>query len=534
MSFLTDLASLGRLFRMGRVLARHDALMELDVMGPPPMAVKAGRRLMKLIAGRSPTPDADAAGPLAAALTELGPSHIKFGQFLATRRDIVGEELAAELSQLQDKLPPFAQDKALAEIAEGLGQPVEQLFEHVGEPLAAASIAQVHRARTREIKAGDAKDVAVKVLRPGIEKRFARDMVAYKTGARLIEKLFHPSRRLRPIAVVETMARSVELEMDLRLEAAAISEMAENTAGDPDFAVPQVDWARTSRRILTTQWIDAIPMNRIDELKKAGLNLNQLADTVIRSFLRHAMRDGFFHADMHQGNLFADKSGKLIAVDFGIMGRLSPKDRMFLAEILYGFIHRDYLRISKVHFDAGYVPAHQSVETFAQALRAIGEPIMGRDAEDISMARLLGQLLQVTEQFEMVTQPQLILLQKTMVVVEGVARNLNPNLNMWEAARPVVEEWMRRKLGPEGRIRMAADSAASLGRIAAHLPEIVEDAGQGLQLIADMGRAGGVKLDAASTKALAREQARRERSARAALWLAALSLAAMALSQLFG
>ena len=531
MNFLSDFASLGRLFRMGRVLARHDALMELDVMGPPPLAVKAGRRLLKLISGRTPKHNHEAAGPLAAALTELGPSHIKFGQFLATRRDIVGEELAAELSQLQDKLPPFAQDEALKEIEEGLGRPVGELFENVGSPVAAASIAQVHRAKVRKHADEEASDVAVKVLRPGIELRFSKDMQAYRTAARLIERVYHPSRRLRPIAVVETMARSVELEMDLRLEAAAISEMAENTALDHDFGVPEVDWARTSRRILTTQWIDALPLNRIDRLKVAGIDLKALADNVIRSFLRHAMRDGFFHADMHQGNLFADSKGKLIAVDFGIMGRLSPKDRMFLAEILHGFIHRNYLRISQVHFDAGYIPAHQSVETFAQALRAIGEPIMGRDAEDISMARLLGQLLQVTEQFDMVTQPQLILLQKTMVVVEGVARNLNPNLNMWISARPVVEEWMRRRLGPEGRLQMAADSAASLGRIAVNLPEIVDDAGKGLKLIADMGRNGGLRLDKTSAQRLAKARAREGRSWRAALWISAASLFVLALIQ---
>ncbi|PLX33381.1 MAG: 2-polyprenylphenol 6-hydroxylase [Hyphomicrobiales bacterium] len=532
MGVFSEFAALGRLFRMGRVLARHDALMELDVMGPPPLAVRAGRRMLKLVSGRAAKPVAGSAGPLAAALTELGPSHIKFGQFLATRRDIVGEELAAELAQLQDKLPPFAQDEALREIAQGQGRPVTDLFEEVGPPLAAASIAQVHRARTRESGDAQPRDVAVKVLRPGIEQRFARDMEAYKTAARLIERLYHPSRRLRPIAVVETMARSVELEMDLRLEAAAISEMAENTAGDADFSVPEVDWARTSRRILTTQWIDAVPLNRIDLLTEAGIDLKALADTIIRSFLRHAMRDGFFHADMHQGNLFSDREGRLIAVDFGIMGRLSPKDRMFLAEILHGFIHRNYLRISQVHFDAGYIPSHQSVETFAQALRAIGEPIMGRDAEDISMARLLGQLLQVTEQFDMVTQPQLILLQKTMVVVEGVARNLNPNLNMWVSARPVVEDWMRRKLGPEGRLKMAGDSLASVRRIAINFPDIVEDAGLGLRLIADMGRGGGIKLDESSARQLAKAQAREGRGRRLALWIGALSLAVLALMQL--
>jgi len=517
LSIWGDVVNLARLANMGRVLARHDALMELDALGEPPLIMRMGRKVLRLFSPRVNTGKSREQGPLAAALTELGPSHIKFGQFLATRRDIVGEQIAEELSHLQDKLPPFDQVLALKEIDKGLGEPHGKLFKNIGPPIAAASIAQVHKAQIVDEK-GE-RDVAVKVLRPGIEARFKRDISVYFTAARLIERIYPPARRLRPIAVVETMAHSVELEMDLRLEAAAISEMAENTARDDDFKVPEVDWARTSARVLTTQWIDAIPLNRIDQIKEAGIDLKKLADTIIRSFLRHAMRDGFFHADMHQGNLFTDKAGTVIAVDLGIMGRLSFKDRHFLAEILYGFIHGEYMRISKVHFDAGYVPKHQSVETFAQALRAIGEPLMGKQAEDISMARLLGQLLAVTEQFDMETQPQLILLQKTMVVVEGVARNLNPDLNMWSSAAPVVEDWMRAHLGPEGILKDAKTSVAAFGNALVNLPDILDDAREGMHLLAQMGRSGGIHLDQASIEALGKARAEHATSMSLSFWL---------------
>jgi len=297
--------------------------------------------------------------------------------------------------------------------------------------------------------------------------------------------------------------------------------------------VPQVDWQRTARRVLTLDWIDATPLSDLDALRAQGHDLGRLGDQVIQHFLRHAMRDGFFHADMHQGNLFVDDDGGLVAVDFGIMGRLSPKDRRFLAEILYGFISRDYARVSDVHFDAGYVPDRQDRSVFAQALRAIGEPLMERDAEDISMALLLGQLFHVTEQFDMRTQPQLLLLQKTMVVVEGVARMLNPKLNMWVTAEPVVEEWMQARLGAEGRLQEASEGAASVGRFMAELPELLAGAGQAAHHLSDLTSGGGLRLDDMTTEKLAAAQARHGRSGRIALWIGAVALAILALTELF-
>jgi ubiquinone biosynthesis protein len=332
--------------------------------------------------------------------------------------------------------------------------------------------------------------------------------------------------------VVDTLKRSTELEMDLRLEAAAVSEMAEKTAGDDDFRVPMVDWQRTARRVLTVEWIDGIKLSDHKALAAdVGLDRKALGLTVMRSFLKHAMRDGFFHADMHQGNLFVDRGGRLVAVDFGIMGRLGMRERRFLAEILYGLITRDYTRAAEVHFWAGYVPPHHPVEVFAQALRAIGEPIHGRTADDISMADLLGQLFAYTEVFDMQTRPELILLQKTMVVVEGVARGLDPSLNMWVAAEPVAKQWIEGNLGPMGKLREAGEGASALGKIMADIPALLTQGQQTAIALADMAR-DGLRLDPTTVQQIAYEEARRTRWGRVALWVGAVSLAVLAIGQL--
>jgi ubiquinone biosynthesis protein len=365
-----------------------------------------------------------------------------------------------------------------------------------------------------------------------VERRFRRDLSSYLFAARQIERLHPSSRRLRPVAVVETLARSVEIEMDLRLEAAAISEMADNIAGDralPDgrFRVPQVDWRRTSKRVLTLEWINGIPVGDHAALRAAGHDLSKLGLTILRSFLRHAMRDGFFHADMHQGNLLVDNEGQVVAVDFGIMGRLGPMERRFLAEILHGLITRDYRRTAAVHFEAGYVPPHHSVEVFAQAMRAIGEPIHGRTADEISMADLLGQLFAYTEVFDMATRPELLLLQKTMVVVEGVARSLDPGLNIWSAAEPIAKEWIEINYGVAGRLKEAGEGAEVIGKVVTEVPRLLEQAERTAMALADMAR-GGLRLDEQTVERLAAAQAHQGRWSRRALWVGALALVAIA------
>ena len=464
------------------------------------------------------------------ALASLGPSYIKLGQFLATRGDVIGPELSADLRNLQDRLPPFSMAEARRAIEEALGGRLEDHFAEFGPPVAAASIAQVHKAVV--VDAGGARrQVAVKILRPGIERRFRRDLDSYFFVARQIERFHPPSRRLRPVAVVENLERTTELEMDLRLEAAAMSEMAENLASDEGFRVPEVDWRRTAKRLLTVEWIDGIPIADRERLAAAGHDLERLGLVVLRAFLTHAMRDGFFHADMHQGNLLVDADGKVVAVDFGIMGRLGPKERRFLAEILHGLITRDYRRAAAVHFWAGYVPPHHPVEVFAQALRAIGEPIHGRTAAEISMADLLGQLFAYTEVFDMQTRLELILLQKSMVIVEGVARGLDPNLNLWTAAEPVAKAWVEDNLGAMGRLKEAGEGASTIAKILADVPDLLTQAQQTSVALAEMAK-GGIRLDEATVESLAGAQARHDTWSRAALWIGAVSLAGIALSLL--
>ncbi len=472
-------SNMARLLHAGFVLARYDALIPADQLKLAPWPARALLKLAKL--GRTESLTGGEHNNLTSALTRLGPSYIKLGQFLATRPDIIGAKRAFELKILQDRLPAFADAEARAIVERELGKPIAELFTNFGPAIAAASIAQVHKAVTLE-----GKTVAVKILRPNVEIRFGNDIESFAFAARMAERLSKEGKRLRPTSAVAMLKDSMKLELDLRMEAAALSEIAQNSKDDPGFRVPEVDWTRSAKRVLTTEWIDGTPMADVPTLRAKGFDLNALADTVIQSFLRHAIRDGFFHADMHQGNLIVDPNGTLVALDFGITGRLSEGDRLFLAEILYGFITRDYFRIAQVHFDAGYVPDTQDVNTFAQALRAIGEPIMGLPADQISMGRLITQLFEVTEQFQMQAQPQLLLLQKTMVVTEGVARTLNPTLNIWKAGEPVVRHWIERKLGPLGKIEQAGGSVMSLARLGLKIPAIIEDAHRITRKLSDM------------------------------------------------
>ncbi len=460
-----------RLTRAGATLAWHGVGFVPDLVTlPGPLRVLRGSDDNEPAIRRK-----ERGERLSRAVRALGPTYIKLGQFLATRPDVVGPQLANALGSLRDRLPPFSVEEAHQEIEAAFGRPWNEIYEDFGPPLAAASIAQVHKATVRTPTG--LRAVAVKILRPHIEKRFERDLESFYFAAHAAERFSPQTRRLRPVAAVDTLAQSVVLEMDLRLEAAAISEIAENIAkgGDTGFRVPNVDWQRTGKRVLTLDWIDAVPLSDLAAIDAAGLDRRALGLNVIRSFLKHAIRDGFFHADMHQGNLFADpRDGSLVAVDFGIMGRLSPKESRFLAEILYGFITKDYQRASEIHFEAGYVPATQSVAAFAQSLRAIGEPIMGRPAEEISMARLLTQLLENTEVFQMRMRPELLLLQKTMVVVEGVARSLDPRLNIWIAAEPVVRAWLTDQIGPRAQICEMATNVNALATVLKQTPQLVE------------------------------------------------------------
>ena len=508
-----------RLIGIARTLARHDALFPLDMLEAPSPAIA----LVKLLAGRiRPQPGKRPGERLAAALHDLGPSFIKLGQALSVRADLVGDDMANDLGELRDRLPAFSGAEARATIAAELGKPLDALFESFEDnPVAAASIAQVHFAVTAgDDEAGD--DVAVKVLRPDIEAAFQRDLDLFFWLARLAERAEPKLRRLRPVDVVQTLHDSVAIEMDLRLEAAAASELAENFAEDDTFRVPAVDWSRTARRVLTLERVSGIPIGDREALMAAGHDLSAIGASVIETFLKQALRDGFFHADMHQGNLFVAEDGKLIAVDFGIMGRLDQQTRLFLAEMLMAFLTGDYRRAAEVHFEAGYVPANKSIDAFAQACRSIGEPILDKPVSEISIGRLLAQLFQVTETFAMQTQPQLLLLQKTMVTAEGVARGLDPEINFWVVARPTIEAWIKDNLGPEARLRDAAGGASCLVR---RLPGLVAQAESAARAIVE----DGVKLNPESTRLLEGERNRSVRSWQVAFGLAAGLLIAVLL-----
>jgi ubiquinone biosynthesis protein len=410
--------------------------------------------------------------PVVRALTALGPAYIKFGQVLSTRPDVVGSEMATQLRVLQDRLPPFSITEAKAAVEAELGVSPDDIFSEFSEPVAAASIAQVHKARLAET----GEIVAVKVLRPGIERAFRKDVDAFYFAADFIEFVAPFSRRLRPHDVIEHFDGVVTGELDLRLESASASEFAANTAKDAGFQVPTVQWEFSARRVMTMSWAEGAAMGDNDALRAAGHDLHGLGARVLQLFLSHALRDGYFHADMHQGNLKVAANGDIIAYDFGIMGHIDEYTRRVYAEILFGFIQRDYKRVAEVHFEAGYVPADQDVDEFARALRAVGEPIFGMDATKISMGRLLNYLFEVTERFGMETRTELILLQRTMVVVEGVARSLDPSVNIWEVAKPVVGDYIRDSVGPKALARDLWKTARVLSRFGPRLPGLVESA----------------------------------------------------------
>jgi ubiquinone biosynthesis protein len=448
-------SSAWRLVAAGWVLVRYDALVPREFAPLLPGWVQLIAGGLRLFAGR----EARIGRPgerLGRAFERLGPVAIKLGQLLSTRADIFGGRFAEDLSRLKDRLPPFPEAIARSEVELALQRPLGTLYAEFGEAVAGASIAQAHRARLH-----DGRAVAVKVLRPRVEQRVARDVGAMRLGARLVEAWVPASRRLEPRAFVETTARSLSMELDLRLEASAVSELGEIMARDPYMRAPAVVWDGVGKRVLTLEWAQGLPMSEPAALEQPGLDRKALADNVIRAFLAQALDHGTFHADLHEGNLFCAPPALITAVDFGIVGRIGPAERRYLAEILWGFIRRDYRRVAEVHFEAGYVPKTHAVDDFAQALRAVGEPVVNRPVREVSMGRLLAQLFEITALFDMRLRPELVLLQKTMVTVEGVARRIDPDHDLWAASRPVVERWISREMSPAARLNTTVKELAA-------------------------------------------------------------------------
>lgn len=463
---LKAVADYGRLMRAGTALVRHDVILPGEYQTRMPVPARLAGRVLRLFGGGAKGRPGER---LATALERLGPAYIKLGQFLATRPDVFGTEVATDLSRLKDKLPPFSMKEAREALAREFGEAeADRLFPALGEPVAAASLAQVHRMQT----ADGAK--AVKILRPGVERLIRLELRAMRRAARTVERASVESRRLEPVAFTNTVAASMEKELDLRLEAGGADQLRELSQEDDRFVVPAVDWERTGQRVLTTDWVNGIPLTDPAALEQPGLNRSELATAITRGFLSHAIGHGVFHADMHEGNILITPDNRVALVDFGLIGRIGHDERRFLAQILWGFIRRDYQRIAEVHFEAGYVPKNQSVGEFAQALRSVGEPIHGKPAEDVYMGRILLQLLDYTRTFGMHLRPELVLLQKTMVQVEGVARSIDPRHDIWNAAEPVVKKWIADNFGPAGAAKLAAQNIRDVADRLKRLPDVMD------------------------------------------------------------
>jgi len=476
--------SIFQLFRMARKLASSGAVNTVNEIYNIPFVIKLFFDVFSIFSTNKLINKSKKPGEkLCDALEGMGTTFIKLGQFLATRPDIIGETLADDLVKLQDKLPPFELYESKKILKKEIGENLYQNILEFSEPIAAASIAQVHIAK---IKIDNVrKEVAIKILRPDIEKQFNDELDALMLFAYIVESLFSKTKRLKLVEVVHLLREITNIEMDLRFEAAAANELFENTKNDEGFNVPKIYWNYTSRKVLTLDKVDGVSIREQDLLKKSGVDLKKLSENLIQHFLKQAVRDGFFHGDMHQGNLFVDRIGNIIPVDFGIMGRLDKNNRKYLAEILYGFIKRDYVKVAEVHFEAGLIPQNASKEEFAQALRSVGEPIFGQSIKDISGGNLLAQLFEITEKFNMPTQTPLLLLQKTMVTVEGVARKLYPETNIWDVSKPVLEDWIKSVKSPKVAIDTAINTSSEILKRIPDFPNFMDKANYALQLLAE-------------------------------------------------
>ena len=478
------LKKLFMLFKIGRKLSTSGAISSIYEIYKPPIGIK----ILFFIIGfnlneKKNYDNSSSEVKLSNALQDMGTTFIKLGQFLATRPDIIGENLAQELEKLQDKLPAFDSVNAKEILKEELGSENFEKINNISDAVAAASIAQVHFANIKI--SNENKDVAIKILRPNIEKIFNEELDALMLLAYILQNLIKKTKRLKLVEIVQLLREITNVEMDLRFEAAAANELYENTKNDIGFKVPKIYWNYTSKKVLCLEKVNGISIREVQNLKSLNVDTKKLAKDIIQHFLKHAVRDGFFHADMHQGNLFVTKEGDIVPVDFGIMGRLDKNNRKYLAEILYGFIKRDYRKVAEIHFLAGLVPREVSKDEFAQALRSIGEPIFGQSAKNISGSKLLGQLFEITEKFNMQTQIQLLLLQKTMVVVEGVARNLDPDTNIWNISRPILEDWLRDVKDPINKAGEVINEASEVLKRLPDLPLIMDRANDVMTLVAE-------------------------------------------------
>ena len=410
------------------------------------------------------------------ALESLGPIFIKFGQMLSTRRDLVPPDIAEELAKLQDRVPPFPSSQALAVLRRAYGRDAADVFaEFDPNPIASASVAQVHRAR---LKSGDGpgRHVAVKVLRPGIQKVIGQDVKLLDAFAHLVELLWWDGKRLKPREVVNEFAKHLGDEMDQMREASNCSQLRRNFADSPLLVVPEVFWDYCATDVMVMGWMDGTPISRLDELRRQGVDIPRLARAGVEIFFTQVFRDGFFHADMHPGNILVATDGKYIALDFGIMGTLTDSDKNYLAQNFLAFFRRDYKKVAQAHLDAGWVPAETRVDEFEAAIRAVCEPVFDRPLKEIAFGRVLLRLFQTSRRFGMEIQPQLVMLQKTLLNIEGLGRDLDPDLDLWATAKPFLERWMNEQIGWRGWLRTFKEEVPYWGALVPQLPRLAHQA----------------------------------------------------------
>jgi len=403
------------------------------------------------------------------ALETLGPIFVKFGQVLSTRRDLLPLDIADELAKLQDQVPPFPAEQAVFEIEKSLGRKIEELFQTFNrDPVASASIAQVHLAVLK-----DGREVAVKVLRPGVERDIAKDVALLETGAALAERLWADGRRLKPREVVAEFARHLEHEMDLMREAASASQLRRNFAASALLLVPEVHWELCAQRVMVMERMQGTPISQVNVLREKNIDIPALARAGVEIFFTQVFRDGFFHADMHPGNILVADDGRYVALDFGIMGTLTEVDKNYLAQNFLAFFNRDYRRVAQAHLDAGWVPAGTRVDEFEAAIRAVCEPIFARPLKEIYFGKLLLRLFQTSRRFNVEVQPQLVLLQKTLLNIEGLGRELDPDLDLWVTAKPYLERWMGDQVGWRAVVRAVRQEAPYWAAALPQLPRLV-------------------------------------------------------------
>ncbi|MBJ6136788.1 ubiquinone biosynthesis regulatory protein kinase UbiB [Marinobacter litoralis] len=491
---------LQRLFRIAWVFCRYrlDTFLPLAEL-PAPLKIFFLLAPWHLF----PQPKLSRGDRLRLALEELGPVFVKFGQILSTRRDLLPDDMAASLKQLQDRVPPFPSDQARSIIEGSLGAPVSELFAEFGaDPMASASVAQVHPATLR-----NGQKVVVKVLRPGIEKVIRQDLALMYLMAGLLEKYWSEGKRLHPVEVVADYDATIHDELDLQREAANASQLRRNFENSPLIYIPFIDWDYTSKSVLVMERIHGIPIADVEALKAAGVNMKVLAEKGVEIFFTQVFRDSFFHADMHPGNIFVDVSNpadpQYIAIDFGIVGTLAPDDQSYLARNLLAFFRRDYRQVAQLHIQSGWVPPETRINEFEAAIRTVCEPIFEKPLKDISFGHFLLRLFQTARRFDMEVQPQLVLLQKTLLNVEGLGRQLYPDLDLWSTAQPFLENWMRKRIGPSGLIKSLQTHLPSWLEQSPEMPQLVHDA------LLQLRSAGPTEQQNQDTLALLREQQRK-------------------------